>query len=1081
MSKLIVIQLGSGSLQDGFPLVTAQLWGQPNALPDQFTGALPSAPQLQMLSQSWQALYRALCDRPSPDSPAQISTRSRSDHEPNNGPNNGPDDGPDDELEIEAGGVQNVSSYDFDELCQTLSEQFNQWLCAADFGPIERPLRSRLSPSDHIRILLATPNDAIRRLPWQRWELLQDFPKAELALSLPQYRRQQRGITSRQKPRILAILGNAQGIDLAQEQQLLQHLPNSEVTFLNQPSRQQFHQALWDKTGWDLLFFAGHSSSTGRSTGQLYLNDNSHKNTLTLDELSEALSAALENGLQLAIFNSCDGLGLANQLAHLNIPQVIVMREPVPNRVAQQFFQSFLEAYVQQNLPLYLAIRQSRRQLQALEDDFPGASWLPILCQNPAEEPVAWRDLCRLSPDRASPAHPSLKTDHEPKAQLPRQAYRDRQIFLNKVRNAWIKGVLNKSLPHQVLLSTRLVEQPAVLKTPAASAIEQAATAGYPLPPDTQLKHYFEQLGTGRSLLLLGAPGAGKTTALLALGQSLIDRAEANIQEPMPVVLNLSTWGSEKNSEKKTPPSIHQWLQQSLYTYYQVPKETAEQWLHSGQLSLLLDGLDEVDSPRRRDCVQALNQFQQDYGQVEMVLCSRLEDYQSTGEYLTVQAALVLQPLSTEQIQAYCIALGDPGETLQALLTSDHQLNQLADSPLMLNIIALAAEDMAAEDMTAKSLTKPGLTQPNSLEERRHHLLNTYINRMLSRRTCDSKDSPAAIISGLRYLAQQLQRSGQSVFQIETIQPDWLDRRDRNILYPIILGITLATLLSVTPMLVGLWLGGVWVALSLWLSWGLLGGSIAGFIGGWPGGFTGGLIGGSVSTVWVWMLVPRFTLGFMAIPLLTIFMGFIFGACRNHLTPVESVRWSWRKAAQWFGLGLGVGALISLPIWLAGNVEARVLIPAVGFIFMLLGGFTKRSRMGQTKTSPNEGIWRTGQNALHLGGLTTVIYGLLICVIFGLNTGGGWESYQASLPFGAIAGLIMGTFIGLVGAEGSGVVCIQHLVLRIMLYQQNRIPWNYAQFLDGCASRILLKKVGGSYIFVHRLLQEHFADWRPSR
>ena len=64
MGKLIVIQLGSGTLQQGFPLVTAQLWEQPNALPEQFTGALPAAPQLQVLSQNWQALYRALCAMP---------------------------------------------------------------------------------------------------------------------------------------------------------------------------------------------------------------------------------------------------------------------------------------------------------------------------------------------------------------------------------------------------------------------------------------------------------------------------------------------------------------------------------------------------------------------------------------------------------------------------------------------------------------------------------------------------------------------------------------------------------------------------------------------------------------------------------------------------------------------------------------------------------------------------------------------------------------------------------------------------------------------------------------------------------
>ncbi len=38
------------------------------------------------------------------------------------------------------------------------------------------------------------------------------------------------------------------------------------------------------------------------------------------------------------------------------------------------------------------------------------------------------------------------------------------------------------------------------------------------------------------------------------------------------------------------------------------------------------------------------------------------------------------------------------------------------------------------------------------------------------------------------------------------------------------------------------------------------------------------------------------------------------------------------------------------------------------------------------------------------------------------------------------------------------------------------MPWNYTRFLDDTARRILLRKVGGGYIFVHRLLLEYFAS-----
>ena len=38
------------------------------------------------------------------------------------------------------------------------------------------------------------------------------------------------------------------------------------------------------------------------------------------------------------------------------------------------------------------------------------------------------------------------------------------------------------------------------------------------------------------------------------------------------------------------------------------------------------------------------------------------------------------------------------------------------------------------------------------------------------------------------------------------------------------------------------------------------------------------------------------------------------------------------------------------------------------------------------------------------------------------------------------------------------------------------LPLRLVPFLDYCAERIFLRKVGGGYIFIHRLLMEHFAS-----
>jgi hypothetical protein len=44
-----------------------------------------------------------------------------------------------------------------------------------------------------------------------------------------------------------------------------------------------------------------------------------------------------------------------------------------------------------------------------------------------------------------------------------------------------------------------------------------------------------------------------------------------------------------------------------------------------------------------------------------------------------------------------------------------------------------------------------------------------------------------------------------------------------------------------------------------------------------------------------------------------------------------------------------------------------------------------------------------------------------------------------------------------------------------MLRYHGFVPWRYADFLDYAAERILLCKVGGGYMCIHRLLQDHFS------
>ena len=140
--------------------------------------------------------------------------------------------------------------------------------------------------------------------------------------------------------RVLAVFGDAEGIDLQRDRAEIEILPGAESTFLEQPNHSQLNESLWDQQGWDILFFAGHSYTEGNQ-GHLRLNGN---DTLTLESFHQTLKTAVSKGLKLAIFNSCDGLGLSYTLADLGLC-AIVMREAIPNPVAEEFFRQFLIAF----------------------------------------------------------------------------------------------------------------------------------------------------------------------------------------------------------------------------------------------------------------------------------------------------------------------------------------------------------------------------------------------------------------------------------------------------------------------------------------------------------------------------------------------------------------------------------------------------------------------------------------------------------------------------------------------------------------------------------------------------------------
>jgi CHASE2 domain-containing sensor protein len=366
MGKLVVLKLGQGSWENGFPIILqiGEDGSQPNI---EIMGKLPAAPDLPLAYHTWQTSYLQL---------GQITR-----------------------LEPKTIIISNVSfTHNCLEAAQTLLRYFNNWLSADSFRPIREKMLEQISPSEPVRLILQTEDALLQRLPWHLWDWFEHYPKAEIALSSPAYEHIGQATPDRSKVRILAILGNSTGINTEADRYLINQLPDAEIQFLIEPERQKLTEQLWDAQGWDILFFAGHSSSYSaqcltadleQPKNLIYLNQT---DSLTLIEMKYALKKAVEKGLKIAIFNSCDGLGLAQELADLHIPQILVMREPVPDQVAQTFLKYFLMSFAQGE-SFYLSVRQAREQLQGLEHHFPCATWLPVIYQNPAQMPPTWQAL----------------------------------------------------------------------------------------------------------------------------------------------------------------------------------------------------------------------------------------------------------------------------------------------------------------------------------------------------------------------------------------------------------------------------------------------------------------------------------------------------------------------------------------------------------------------------------------------------------------------------------------------------------------------------------------------------------------
>lgn len=208
--------------------------------------------------------------------------------------------------------------------------------------------------------------------------------------------------------------------------------------------------------------------------------------------------------------------------------------------------------------------------------------------------------------------------------------------------------------------------------------------AGSPTSSPRSKSRHFSTLNEASEyydgrLLLLGEPGGGKTTTLLAFARDAAVKRLSDSSAPVPVLA-----------------SIHRWDQRTAVSQWATTEAGVD--LRGQHVLYLLDGLDELGSKQPDDPAHPdqkgydprksflLNVQEHIDGPV--IISSRTKDYEEIGTRSTLNGAVTLQPLTGEQIEDYMQARGHP--ELWVALQADSALMDISRTPLLLAILTIA-------------------------------------------------------------------------------------------------------------------------------------------------------------------------------------------------------------------------------------------------------------------------------------------------------------------------------------------------------------------------------------------------------
>lgn len=793
-----------------------------------------------------------------------------------------------------------------------------------------------------------------------------------------------------------------------------------------------------------LVHFCGH----GAGEKGLVFQDEQGRERFVSTEILTRLFKTLADEISCVVLNACDSDQQAAAIADY-INYVVGMSQPILDQAAYFFAVGFYKALaagksVEQAYEMgCLAIQiwsegnaQSTQSRQFRKAEYLGGGTRTAQPEIPEYLKPVLRKKTALPPVTMQSAVIDLPLEFEKEMhqEIDRKDYKDqaraaydnfgqfsagnaavhltktectqRKILVGEVKQFWVEGFLKPSLQGEAAIKLDLKARPD--ESQGIEALSVELDSSYEKLRETQI---YTEIGQGRTLLILGTPGSGKTIALLQLAQRLIDRSEQNLSLPMPIVLNLASWARKRKS-------IVDWLIDELLEKYQVPRSLSEPWIRNQQLIPLLDGLDEVKEAYRNDCVRALNEFIELFPRTEVAVCCRVGDYEALTERLQISSALCLQPLLTKQVYEFLDSVGGSLAGLKALLKQDADLEQFARTPLILNLMSATYQGWSIDKL---------MNELSSTSDRRQHLFDTYIDRQF-RRGSTARYRKDQVLRWLSWLAGRMVQGARTVFLIERMQPSWLRTKAQTILYQI-----LNVLVYV---------------LAIWLIIARVYGDGYGRSYGLTLGLGVGLVSGLEKEIKMVETVKYSSKGMLRslvskdTIVIALIAAFISSLAFSFFGPQGFSKYR-------FIDGLIYGLSIGLSVGVANGLRGSDI---------------------DTTTIANQGIWRSIRNAgffAVLGGLIVgILYGSAIQPLYAMEFVDYWQYFfQGVLSGGLIVGL----------SSDAGQACIQHVILRLILHRSNDIPWNYARFLNFASDRLLMRKIGGGYVFFHRMLLEHFA------